>query len=101
MGKAAGSAGSEVSSATRNVDDAAEAVARGSRNPKVAAAAARGREVHKDWDYGPGYDKEVTLLSGKRADAVDREKREVVELKPNNPRVVRRGENKSRSIDKS
>jgi hypothetical protein len=55
-------------------------------------ATARGRAAHKAKDYGPGYEKEVTLPNGKRADAVNLEKADVVELKPNNPRAVRRGE---------
>ena len=65
---------------------------RGAQNPKVAEAAARGRQMHKDFDYGPGFRKEITLPSGKRADAVNRDKREVVELKPNNPNAICRGE---------
>lgn len=48
--------------------------------------------MHKDYDYGPRFEKEVTLPSGKRADAVNWETREVVELKPNNPNAIRRGE---------
>lgn len=55
-------------------------------------AAKRGREEHKNWQPGEGYEKEVTLPSGKRADAVNWEKRDVKELKPDNPRAVRRGE---------
>ncbi|MFD2426038.1 hypothetical protein [Ralstonia solanacearum] len=38
------------------------------------------------------FEKEFTLPSGKRADAVNQATREVVELKPNNPSAVRRGE---------
>jgi hypothetical protein len=56
------------------------------------AATARGRQVHKDYDYGPGFEKEFRLPSGKRADAVNRELGEVIELKPNNVAAVRRGE---------
>jgi RHS repeat-associated protein len=70
----------------------AKGTLKGSQNPKVAESAARGRQVHKDYDYGPGFEKEVTLPSGKRADAINWEKREVVELKPNNPNAIRRGE---------
>jgi len=55
-------------------------------------AAKRGREEHKNWQLGEGYEKEVRLPSGKRADAVNWEKRDVKELKPDNPRAVRRGE---------
>ncbi|MEW6747783.1 MAG: hypothetical protein AB1486_34075 [Planctomycetota bacterium] len=51
-----------------------------------------GRQAHKDYDPGPGYEKEVTLPSGKRADAVNAETRDVRELKPDNPRAVKRGE---------
>jgi hypothetical protein len=55
-------------------------------------AAKRGREAHLQWDPGPGFEKEVTLPSGKRADAVNYENREVKELKPDNPRAQKRGE---------
>lgn len=65
---------------------------RGAQKPKVAEAAASGRQTHKNHDYGPGFEKEVTLPSGKRADAVNWQTREVVELKPNNPNAIRRGE---------
>jgi len=47
--------------------------------------------MHQEWDYGPGFEKEFTLENGKRADAVNLETREVVELKPNNPRAIARG----------
>ncbi len=60
----------------------------GGENP----AAARGRQQHKDKDYGPGYEKEVRLPSGKVADAVNVEEGIVKELKPNNPRAIKRGE---------
>jgi len=52
----------------------------------------RGKQAHKDWDPGEGYEKEVTLDNGKRADAVNWEKRHVKELKPDNPRAKREGE---------
>jgi hypothetical protein len=55
-------------------------------------ATKRGREAHIQWDPGPGFEKEVTLPSGKRADAVNLETREVKELKPDNPRALKRGE---------
>jgi hypothetical protein len=55
-------------------------------------ATKRGREAHLQWDPGPGFEKEVTLPSGKRADAVNYENREVKELKPDNPRAQKRGE---------
>jgi len=53
---------------------------------------ARGRQAHEEHDYGPGFEKEHRLPSGKRADAVNLETGEVVELKPNNERAIRRGE---------
>lgn len=55
-------------------------------------AAARGRQAHKEWDPGPGYRKEERLLSGRRPDAINYDTREVVELKPDNPRAIRRGQ---------
>jgi RHS repeat-associated protein len=93
-------AAKKVSSA---IDEAAAAAAkaaakkvdnpplRGSRNPRVAAAARRGQQKHKDWDPGPRYEKEVSLPSGRKADAVNWETRHVKELKPNNPNAVRGG----------
>ena len=56
------------------------------------AATARGREAHKNWDPGPGFKKETSLPSGKRADAVNKEAGVVKELKPDNARAIRRGE---------
>jgi len=70
----------------------ANLVLKGSRNQKVAESAARGRQVHKDWNYGSGFEKEFTLPSGKRVDAINFETKTVVELKPNNPRAIGRGE---------
>ncbi|HLL05767.1 MAG TPA: hypothetical protein VK539_34675 [Myxococcaceae bacterium] len=55
-------------------------------------ATKRGREEHKNWQPGEGYEKEVILPSGKRADAVNWEKQDVKELKPDNPRAIRHGE---------
>jgi hypothetical protein len=56
------------------------------------AATKAGRQAHKDWNAGEGFEKEVRLPSGKRADAVNWEARTVKELKPDTPRAVRRGE---------
>ena len=50
-----------------------------------------GRAAHKNYNPGPSYQKEVTLPSGRRADAVDIGNRIVRELKPNNPNAVRQG----------
>jgi hypothetical protein len=55
------------------------------------AATSAGRKAHKDWNPGEGFEKEVRLPSGKRADAVNVKTREVKELKPNNPRAIARG----------
>lgn len=55
------------------------------------AATALGRPTHAAWDYGPGFEKEFTLEAGGRVDAINFETREVVELKPNNPRQIRLG----------
>ena len=65
----------EASSLARNLPGEASQIAKkGSQNPKVAVAAAKGRQVHSDWDYGPGFRKELLcqaenapmLLIGKR-----------------------------------
>jgi hypothetical protein len=56
-----------------------------------SSAAAYGCEIHAACDYGPGFEKEFKLESGQRADAVNLGSREVVELKPNNPRAIRLG----------
>jgi Restriction endonuclease fold toxin 9 len=56
-----------------------------------STAAAYGRAAHAAYDYGPGFEKEFVLENGQRADAVNLETREVVELKPNNPRAIRLG----------
>ena len=56
-----------------------------------SSAAAYGRYIHGVFDYGPGFEREFTLPSGKRADAVNFLTREVLELKPNNPAAIARG----------
>ncbi|KSV75942.1 hypothetical protein N185_15970 [Sinorhizobium sp. GW3] len=66
-------------------------VPRGANNAATAGAAARGRQIHREREYGPGFRKEFTLPSGRRPDAVNFETREVIELKPNNDRAIRRG----------
>jgi len=55
------------------------------------AATAYGRAMHQTYDYGPGFRREFELDSGRRADAVNLQTREVIELKPNNPRQIRQG----------
>jgi hypothetical protein len=51
-----------------------------------------GRDMHKAWDYGPGFEKELTLPSGKRVDGINFDTRQIRELKPDNPRAIRLGE---------
>jgi hypothetical protein len=48
--------------------------------------------VHANYDYGPGFDPEFRFESGQRADAINFETREILELKPNNPAAIARGE---------
>jgi hypothetical protein len=50
-----------------------------------------GREIHRTFDYGPGFRREFTLPSGRRPDAVNLRERVVAELKPNNPAAIPRG----------
>ena len=57
-----------------------------------SAATKRGREAHAEKDYGPGFQKEQRLPSGKKPDAVNVEEGVVVELKPNNPAAIRKGQ---------
>jgi RHS repeat-associated protein len=56
------------------------------------AATAYGRLMHQTFDYGPGFEREFTLRAGGRVDAINFDTREVLELKPNNPRAIRLGE---------
>ena len=64
---------------------------KGSANPKVKDAAAKGRQMHKDYDYGDGVVKEKTLPSGKRMDGYDADNKIIHELKPNNPKAIKKG----------
>ena len=64
---------------------------RGSLNPTTAAAARNGIQAHKAWNPGPGFEKEFTLQSGKRADAVDLVAKVVKEYKPNTPSGLTKG----------
>lgn len=52
----------------------------------------KGQQAHKDRQYPEGFEKEVRLPSGKRMDAYNRETKEIIELKPNNPRAIKQGE---------
>jgi hypothetical protein len=73
------------------IERGASTAAKGARNPVVREAAEYGKQIHKTYDYGPGFEREFRLPSGRRADAVNLETEEVLELKPNNPRAVQRG----------
>jgi RHS repeat-associated protein len=64
---------------------------RGARNPKVAEALRKGQQAHTERQYPSGFKKEVELPSGKKMDAYNAQTREIRELKPDNPRAIRRG----------
>ena len=51
-----------------------------------------GKKAHKEFNPGSEFIKEYPLPSGKKADAVNETKGIVIELKPNNPRAIKRGE---------
>ena len=58
------------------------------------AATKRGRQMHKEWDYGQNDTtifKGYTIPNTGRADAVDFGNHIVYELKPNNARAIRQG----------
>jgi hypothetical protein len=63
-----------------------------SKTSGESPAAAGGREAHKTWDPGSGFQKEVRLPSGKRCDGLNPETCEIKELKPDNERAKKRGE---------
>jgi RHS repeat-associated protein len=67
-------------------------VLKGAQNPAVQEAAEYGKMMHKTYEYPAGYAKEVTLESGKRVDALNEDLRHVIELKPDNPSAVQKGE---------
>jgi hypothetical protein len=76
--------------AARPISGALRRAPRQTTGETVATRA--GRAAHRDFDPGPGFQKEFRLPSGKRVDAVNFETKQVFELKPNNPRAIRRGE---------
>ncbi len=51
-----------------------------------------GKDAHKNYNPGEGYKKEYQLPSRNRVDAINEELGIVRELKPNNPRAIKRGE---------
>lgn len=48
--------------------------------------------MHATWDYGPGFQREFRLPSGRQVDGINLQTRQIVELKPNNPRAIRLGQ---------
>lgn len=72
---------------------AASAVAAPAKSGETTATKA-GKAAHKNYGTALGgqYETEVTLPSGKRADAVHKTLPEVRELKPDNPRAIRKGQ---------
>lgn len=68
------------------------AVQRGTQNPKVQEAITKGQEMHKLQQYPTGYQKEIVLESGKRVDAMSNTLKHIIELKPNNPAAIQKGE---------
>ncbi|BFH16808.1 hypothetical protein WJ0W_005037 [Paenibacillus melissococcoides] len=50
-----------------------------------------GKKLHKEYDYGPGVQKEKRLPSGKRMDGYDSKNKTIYELKPDNSRAIKRG----------
>lgn len=77
---------SKVSKAIRVVK-----AAKGMKNPVVKKAAQKGRQKHKEYNYGPGVKKEVRLPSGRRMDGYDKKNEIIHELKPNNRKAIKRG----------
>ncbi len=56
-----------------------------------SAAAKRGRQMYKNWDYCPGVKKKVQIAPGARVDGIDFVNKIAYELKPNNTRAIGRG----------
>src|SRR5262249_21238484 len=51
-----------------------------------------GRKAHIEEPLPPGFQRSVRLPSGKEMDGYNPDTREVIEIKPNNSRAIRRGE---------
>ena len=51
-----------------------------------------GRLAHDEEPLPPGFKRKVRLPSGKEMDAYNEAERKVIEIKPNNPRAIRKGE---------
>ena len=80
----------------KGADKASDAkkVLKGIQNPKVKAAIEKGIQKHREYNPGKGFQKEVYLGKGNRADAlkIDGDKGFIKELKPNNKRAIKKGE---------
>jgi Restriction endonuclease fold toxin 9 len=53
---------------------------------------ASGREAHKWWQPPEGYVKEFTFDNGMRADAINFDTQDIMELKPDNPEAIQQGQ---------
>lgn len=69
----------------------AAAPLRGAQHPNVRASLIYGQQMHRNYNWGPGIQREARLPSGRRMDAVDTRRRVIYELKPANRRAVQRG----------
>ena len=65
---------------------------RGTQNPAIQKAVEFGKQMHKTQQYPQGYNKEVGLESGKRVDALNKEIKHIIELKPDTPEAIRKGQ---------
>lgn len=77
-------------------------------NPSTKAAAKSGRQKHREYDPGEGFDKEVKLDDKSRADAVKVVDNgdgtvdvHIKELKPNNARAKARGESQLKRYEEA
>ncbi|WP_245764674.1 RHS repeat-associated core domain-containing protein [Planctomicrobium piriforme] len=84
-------AGTAVGTATGNAMNAGSYYATSSTSGENSYAQ-RGRQAHQDWDPGDGYQKGQLLPSGRKPDAVNFDTCHIKELKPNNPKAIRKGE---------
>jgi hypothetical protein len=84
----------DIKAAAKAVEEVKDKVTKavGAANPKVAEALRKGQKAHAERQYPEGFKKEVELPSGKKMDAYNKEAKEVIELKPDNPRAIKRGE---------
>ncbi|MBI2612075.1 hypothetical protein HYW54_05045 [Candidatus Gottesmanbacteria bacterium] len=69
-----------------------DAGTKANRIEKLQEAARIGREVHKAQQYPAGFRKERALENGLRPDAINIQLKKIIELKPDNPDAIKRGE---------